>query len=354
MKQAKRAVLGLSGGVDSAVCAALLKREGYEVLGVYLKSRRFRDDSEAAAKAAAAADISFRIVDISDALDTHVVAPFVSCYLCGQTPNPCISCNPTVKFPTLVRAADEFGAETIVTGHYARIVRVPSCAGPLVAASNSRNDQSYMLYRLPPEILARLKLPLAEVDKETVRFLASDLIPDLAEKPDSMEICFIPDDDRLGFLAREAGADALEGLRGDFIDGNGNVLGRHDGIHCYTIGQRRGLTLAFGERAYVAAIDPVKKTVTLADNAAVTKHTVFLKDCVWHYLPAATFPARVRVRHSHTFAEGVVTPNPDGTAVITFADGVRAPAPGQSAVCYGDLDGETNLVFGGGVITEKF
>ncbi|MBQ3159434.1 MAG: hypothetical protein IJC00_03150, partial [Clostridia bacterium] len=104
-----------------------------------------------------------------------------------------------------------------------------------------------------------LKFPLAEVDKETVRFLASDLIPDLAEKPDSMEICFIPDDDRLGFLAREAGADTLESLRGDFIDASGNVLGQHDGIHCYTIGQRRGLTLAFGERAYVAAIDPVKK-----------------------------------------------------------------------------------------------
>ncbi|MBR5519306.1 MAG: tRNA 2-thiouridine(34) synthase MnmA [Clostridia bacterium] len=349
MNQPKRAVLGLSGGVDSAVCAALLKREGYEVRGVYLKSHRFRDDSAAAELAACAAGVDFAVVDISDALDAHVVAPFVSCYLCGQTPNPCIMCNPTVKFPSLVRAADEFGAETIATGHYARIVH-PNGLPPMVAASDCKNDQSYMLYRLPAETIARLKFPLAEVDKDTVRKLAAELIPDLAEKPDSMEICFIPDDDRLGFLEREAGADTLEALRGDFIDGEGKVLGQHDGIHCYTIGQRRGLTLAFGARAYVAEIDPAHKTVMLADNAAVTKHTVHLADCVWHHLPDSTFPARVRVRHSRTYADGVVTPNADGTATITFADGVRAPAPGQAAVCYADLGGESNVVLGGGTI----
>lgn len=352
MPMRRRAVLGLSGGVDSAVAAQLLKRDGFEVLGVYLKSRRCRDDSAAAALAAEAAGIAFRVFDMSEALETQVVAPFVAAYLRGETPNPCVFCNPAVKFPALLRCAGEWGAETVATGHYARAVFLPSLGQRLLAAMPCANDQSYMLYRLPPETVRRLCFPLGALeDKDAVRQTAAELGLSLSNKPDSMEICFIPDDDRIGFLEREAGAEAVEALRGDFVDAEGKVLGSHEGIHRYTVGQRRGLALAFGERTYVAAIDAETKRVALADNAAVTKRTVFLSGCVWHYRPAAPFAARVRVRHSRGFAEGVVTPSADGeTARLDFENGVRAPTPGQSAVCYADVDGVENVLLGGGYI----
>ena len=347
----RRAVLGLSGGVDSAVAALLLKRDGFEVLGVYLKSGRFRDDSRAARLAAEAAGIEFRVFDMTEALETCVVAPFVAAYLRGETPNPCVCCNPAVKFPSLLRCADEWGAETVATGHYARTVFSPSAGKRLIAAAPCANDQSYMLYRLPPETVRRLLFPLGGTEKSEVRRLAAERGFPLHDKPDSMEICFIPDDDRIGFLEREAGAEAVEALRGDFVDPQGNALGRHAGIHRYTVGQRRGLATAFGARTYVADIDAETKRVTLADNAAVTKRTVFLSGCVWQYRPAAPFAARVRVRHSRGFSDGVVTPSDDGeTARIDFENGVRAPAPGQSAVCYADVDGVENVLLGGGFI----
>lgn len=352
MPMRRRAVLGLSGGVDSAVAAQLLKRDGFEVLGVYLKSRRCRDDSAAAALAAEAAGIAFRVFDMSEALEARVVAPFVAAYLRGETPNPCVFCNPAVKFPALLRCADEWGAETVATGHYARAVFLPSAGETRLAALPCANDQSYMLYRLPPETVRRLCFPLGALgNKDAVRHTAAELGLFLSNKPDSMEICFIPDDDRIGFLEREAGEEAIEALRGDFVDAAGHVLGRHEGIHRYTVGQRRGLALAFGARTYVAAIDAETKRVTLADNAAVTKQTVTLSDCVWHCRPAAPFAARVRVRHSRGFAEGVVTPSKDGkTARLDFPNGVRAPTPGQSAVCYADVDGVENVLLGGGYI----
>ena len=350
-----RAVLGLSGGVDSSVAAQLLTRDGYEVLGVYLKSCRNRDDSAAARAAAEAAGIDFRIANMSDALEKNVVTPFIQSYLHGRTPNPCVFCNPTVKFPTLFRIADEWGAELVATGHYARIVFCPSLGKKMIAAANCGNDQSYMLCRLTSDMVQRLAFPLAEAaDKREVRQFAADHHVATHDKPDSMEICFIPDNDRIGFLEREAGDAAIDALRGDFVDAEGNVLGRHEGIHRYTVGQRRGLAMAFGERAYVVGIDGATKHVILGDNSAVMRKVVRIEDCVWHHLPEAPFAARVRVRHSRGFTDGVVTPEDGGrTAEITFESGVRAPAPGQSAVCYADVDGVENVLLGGGFIADS-
>lgn len=355
MRDQNRAVLGISGGVDSAVAAKLLKESGYEVLGVYLKSRRCRDESAAARQAAEQAGIDFCTMDISDSLETCVVEPFVQAYLHGKTPNPCIFCNPTVKFPMLVKAANGWGAEFVATGHYARTVTLPSCDGrKLIAAMPCANDQSYMLCRLPKETVQRLIFPLSTMNgKDTVRKLAEGQQVSAYDKPDSMEICFIPDNDRVRFLEHEAGAAIVDELRGEFVDQQGRVLGRHEGIHRYTVGQRRGLAMAFGERAYVTAIDGETHRVVLGSKDDVVRNTLRMTDCIWHIPVSAPFEAHVRVRHSRGYTDGVVYPEGRGkTARIEFQNGVRAPAPGQSAVCYVDMDGEQNVLIGGGYITD--
>lgn len=355
MLNEKRAVLGVSGGVDSAVAAQLLRREGYTVLGVYLRSDRFRDESAAAEEAAAAAGIEFRVADITEPLDRCVVKPFAESYLRGETPNPCVWCNRAVKFPALAAAADAFGAEIVATGHYARIVtpNVPGAPCRMVAAAPCANDQSYMLYRVPDELIARLRFPLAGLNKEQVRAAAAEMCLASKEKPDSMEVCFIPDNDRIAWLEREAGADRIADMAGCFVDETGRVLGQHGGIHRYTVGQRRGLAVAAGRRIYVTAIDPAAKTVTLGENLDVMRTSARITDCVWHLRPAPDQKLKIRVRHSRTFADGFAAADDSGDAVLTFPDGVRAPAPGQSAVCYAEMNGELVVVGGGFLATER-
>lgn len=353
MRDQKRVVLGLSGGVDSAVAAKLLKKQGYTVLGVYLKSRRCRDESAAARQAANQAGIDFCTIDISDSLEGCVVEPFIRDYLRGRTPNPCIYCNPAVKFPMLLKAANGWGAQLVATGHYARLVSLPTYGGSrLIAAMPCANDQSYMLYRLPMNMLQHLIFPLGELaDKDAVRELAAAQNVSACDKPDSMEICFIPDNDRVRFIEREAGAAAVDALRGEFVDQKGNVLGRHEGIHRYTVGQRRGLAMAFGERAYVTAIDRDKRRVVLGNADDVVKNIIRITECIWHIPVSVPFPVHVRVRHSRGFTDGMVYPESRSrVAYIKFKNGVRAPAPGQSAVCYADIDGVPNVMIGGGYI----
>ncbi len=330
----KEVVLGLSGGVDSAVSAHLLQEAGYRVHGLYLDigTAGGRADAEAVA---ARFGVDLRVEDISGALEREVCAPFAASYLRGETPNPCILCNPAVKFRALLEYADALGGASIATGHYAAAENGGLYRG------RPANDQSYMLCRITRGQLARLVLPLGAMEKRRTRALAAELGLPVARKPDSMEICFIPDKDYCSWLARRA---ELPGP-GDFVRG-GAVVGRHEGIHRWTVGQRIP-GIYDGEKLYVRAIDPLSGEIEVCPEAELWQTEIRAADFRWLVDPPAS-PLRcsVKVRHSRT-AEAACTayPGEDGGMVIVCDSGVRAPAPGQSAVLY---DGAR--VLGGGVI----
>jgi tRNA-specific 2-thiouridylase len=342
-----KAVLGLSGGVDSSVSALLLKNAGYEVLGVYLKSSVTKDESEAARRAASDVGILYEEIDIGNSLFEQVCRPFISGYLSGKTPNPCVFCNPLVKFKALSEAAAAFGAEKIATGHYANIVFIPTQNRYALAPGQPGHDQSYMLYRVPQEILGKLVFPLGGKTKREVRQLATENGINAAQKPDSMEICFIKDGDRVGFIEKYAGK---KPLCGNFIDREGKILGRHGGIHRYTVGQRKGLEISLGSPVYVSNIDPVTGDITLSEPGGEYKREVFFSDCVWNIETPDEFEAGIRVRHSKGFTAGTVRRNRDNTALASFPGGIRAPTPGQSLVCYIEIPGIGRVVAGGGRI----
>ena len=325
----EKVVLGLSGGVDSALAAALLK-ETYEVTGLYLS---IGPEAAGEADAAAVAErlgIEFRVMDIAEALERHVKGPFAEAYRTGRTPLPCARCNPLVKFPSLLALADEIGAEWIATGHYARVERTGE-GRTLLKKSQAPNDQSYMLARLPQDILGRVLFPLGEVAAKTEsRAQAAELGIPVAEKPDSMEICFIPDDDYAGWL-EERGAGCPEG---NFVSPTGEVLGRHRGIHRYTLGQGRGLGVSGPHRYYVSRIDPEKNEVVLSDGSDLMAERVYCADLNWIAIPALTEARAVtaRFRHARTEAPCTITPLSDGRVLAEVPGGVRAPTPGQLAV----------------------
>ena len=330
-----KVLLGLSGGVDSAVAARLLQRQGHEVRGLYLDI----GSPEAKCDAIATAEflgVELDIMDISGELEEKVCRPFVESYLRGETPNPCIMCNPAVKFAALCRRADELGIEFIATGHYARTEN-----GGLYKA-HSGNDQSYMLCRLLPEQLDRLLLPLGELEKDEVRKLAEGFSLPVAHKPDSMEICFIPDGDYGAYLEQTGRAPAP----GNFVDEAGNVLGRHRGIHRYTLGQRRGLGVSAGRRVFVSEIRVAENEIVLSDGNGLYVTDIAAKDVNWLTEPmTAPFTAEVKIRHSKAQTMAELTPHPDGTIAIHFVELVRAPTAGQSAAFY-----QENILLGGAYI----
>ena len=329
----KKVVLGFSGGVDSAVCALLLKDEGFEVHGLYMDNT----DEKSLADAVNTAEfigIPLEVRDVHAELDERVCSRFAESYLRGETPNPFIICNPTLKFRTLLEFADEIGADNIATGHYARAEN-----GVLYKGMPS-NDQSYMLCRIRREQLERLTLPLGRFEKTQVRRLAEGFELPVAHKPDSMEICFIPDKDYISWLAARAELPPA----GNFVF-HGEVIGRHDGIYRYTVGQRRpGL---YNERKlYISAINAETNEIELALWEELFKAEVTVHDFNW-LCEAPTEPVRATVRVRHTKWE-----NPPCTAYvegdkvrIVCDEPVRAPARGQSAVLY---DGDR--VLGGGFI----
>ena len=327
-------ILGLSGGVDSAVSAALLLRQGYAVTGLYLDNGVPGAGAQDAQMVADAVGVPLRVLDIRDALETHVCAPFAAAYLEGKTPNPCILCNPAVKFQALLACADALGAQYVATGHYART------RGGTLYKGMPANDQSYMLCRLTREQVSRLLLPLGDYEKAQVRALADEFRLPVAHKPDSMEICFIPDKDYVNWMAQRT---ALPGP-GDFVL-HGAVIGQHDGIFRYTVGQRRP-GLVDGRKVYVSRIDAAANTVELALWEELFHTEVHAERFNWLIdPPEAPIRATVRVRHTKwenppctVVAEGARVP-------ITCDEPVRAPAPGQSAVLY---DGDR--VLGGGFI----
>ena len=328
-----KVILGFSGGVDSAVSAVLLKKAGYAVHGVYLDNTGDRERDEAITSAERMG-IELSVIDVKAELEEKVCKTFTDCYLRGETPNPCIICNPGLKFRNLLAEADRLGADFIATGHYAR------AEGGALYKGMPSNDQSYMLCRLTREQAARLVLPLGGFEKSAVRQMAEEFGLDTAKKPDSMEICFIPDKDYIAWMGRRV---ELPGA-GDFVF-HGEVIGRHEGIYRYTVGQRRpGL---YNERKlYISRIDAATNSVELALWEELFKTEVRARNFNW-LIDKPTEPIRASVRVRHTKWE-----NPDCTvtaegsgAVIVCDSPVRAPARGQAAVIYQD-----DRVIGGGWI----
>lgn len=332
-------LLGLSGGVDSAVAASLLLKAGYQVEGHFLDIGL--GGEEDARSVAAQLNIPFSVGDVRADLETLVCRPFREDYLAGRTPIPCARCNPTVKFPALFRAAEKCGADFVATGHYARIVREASGACFLHAGQAS-NDQSYMLARLPKAWLPRILFPLGELEKTAVRALAHGVSIPVANKPDSMEICFIPDGDYAAWLDRRGETPPP----GQFVDGSGKVLGQHKGIHHYTLGQRRGLGISAAHRLFVSALRPETNEVVLSDGVDLFTNTVFCRDLNWLAPLASEQNVGVRIRHSKTTYPARLRLTDDG-AVLHLQTEARAPTPGQLAVFY-----EADRVLGSGWIAE--
>ena len=329
----RRVVLGLSGGVDSAVAARLLQRDGFEVLGLYL------DVGGDAARADAIATAEFlgvplTVLDVHGELEQCVCAPFAESYRRGETPNPCVMCNPSVKFRFLAEHADQTDAQYIATGHYAR------AKGGRLFKGMPSNDQSYMLCRLTRAQAQRLMLPLGGYEKAQVRAMAAEFGVPVANKPDSMEICFIPDKDYVGWLERRGCAPGP-----GRIMFHGAVVGEHEGIHRWTVGQRLP-GLYHERRLYVAGIDAAENVLIAALWEELFKTEVHLREVSWLIEPPAE-PIRGSVRVRHTKWE-----NPDcaivpdgGGAIVRCDSPVRAPAPGQAAALY-----QGDRLIGGGWI----
>lgn len=325
----KKVVLGLSGGVDSAVAAQRLLGQGYEVHGLYLDIGLGGEQS--ARDNAAKLGIPLTVRSIQQELEEHVCAPFAADYLSGRTPIPCAVCNRAVKFPALISFAREIGANWVATGHYARIGT--GCdGGPILLRGNSANDQSYMLSRLTRDMLAHVLFPLGDGPKEQTRQEAEAGQLPAADRPDSMEICFIPDDDYAAWLDARGGTPPP----GNFVDANGNVLGTHKGFHHYTIGQRRGLGVSSTGRLFVTEIRPHTNEVVLSHGEGLHAFMVHTDSLNWlgeHPL-SAPMEVEVRLRHSRRSDPATIIPLGGGRVDIHMKHPARAPTPGQLAVFY--------------------
>lgn len=325
----KKVVLGLSGGVDSAVAAQRLLGQGYEVHGLYLDIGLGGEQS--ARDNAAKLGIPLTVRSIQQELEEHVCAPFAADYLSGRTPIPCARCNRAVKFPALISFAREIGANWVATGHYARI-GIGCDGGPILLRGNSANDQSYMLSRLTRDMLSHVLFPLGDGPKEQTRQEAEAGQLPAADRPDSMEICFIPDDDYAAWLDARGGTPPP----GNFVDANGNILGTHKGFHHYTIGQRRGLGVSSTGRLFVTEIRPHTNEVVLSHGEGLHAFMVHTDSLNWlgeHPL-SGPMEVEVRLRHSRRQDPATIIPLGGGRVDIHMKHPARAPTPGQLAVFY--------------------
>ena len=351
-----RFLMALSGGVDSAVAAARLQRQGHELIGVHLRtgveadgeaaggSRSCcgADDARDARQVAAMLGIPFYVVDV-EGVFAGVIDAFVKAYAEGNTPNPCVICNKTVKFGRLREIAHSLGAERVATGHYARTAVAPTGRQRLLRAVDPRKDQSYVLYALDQSQLAAASFPLGESAKDDVRVEAAELGFPVAGKPDSQDLCFVPRGDYREYL-REHAPNVL--VPGDVVDETGSVVGQHSGAAGFTVGQRRGLP-ALGERRYVSDVDARGGRVTIAPRGALLMDRVWAFDMNWIDEPAPTDATERRVEvkvrsASPAVAATLITGTTEGdegsggTVSIVFDEPIFAPAPGQAVVAYVD------------------
>ncbi len=353
-----KVVIGMSGGVDSSVAAYLLKKQGHEVTGVTMQIWQEEDACsveenggccglsavEDARRVAAALDIPFYVMNFRKEFKEYVIDYFSSEYYSGRTPNPCIACNRYVKWEALLRKSLAIGADYLATGHYARIEKLGNGRYALRRSSILKKDQTYALYNLTQDQLGHTLMPVGEYSKDEVRSIAAQIGLKVADKPDSQDICFVPDGNYASFLEKNTGRKAEEG---NFISVDGKILGRHKGIIHYTVGQRKGLGLALGYPAFVVAIRPDTNEVVIGNYEESLTQTVRATGLNFMSVPDITSPVRVfaKVRYNHKGAWCVAERTGEDEITCHFEEPLRAVAPGQALVLY---DGE--YVMGGGTI----
>ena len=346
-----RVVVAMSGGVDSSAAAALLVEQGHEVLGITLRVWSYEgaarcgsccspDDIDDARAVASALGIPFYVADAEELFRHRVVQPFVQSYLDGKTPVPCVACNRDVKFDFLLAKARALGAR-LATGHYARIARTAGGFRLLRAADPSK-DQSYFLFTLGQEALGQLEFPVGGLTKTEVRAIAQRHRLSTSEKPESMEICFVPDNDYAGFVERVAGPQP----EGRVVDERGEVLARHGGVHRFTVGQRRGLGVASARPLYVQRIDAGQGAVVVGPESGLERSEFTVLQPSWvQGTPAPDEPVQVRIRHRHAGTGARVVAADRARLTVRTDEPVRAVTPGQAAVFY-----RGDEVLGGGWI----
>ena len=348
-------IVGMSGGVDSAAAAYLLKEAGHEVIGLTLRTWRASDGTEGrcceiddARAVARMLGIPFYAFNCTSDFRRFVTEPFVEAYTCGLTPNPCIACNRHVKWERMLYYAQVLQADFVATGHYAQIVKLENGRYTLKKALYAGKDQTYMLCRLTQQQLAATLLPLGQYTKPQVRQIAAQAGLPVAEKRDSQELCFVPDGSYADYIVQNAPTSG----EGPFVDEAGAVLGRHRGVIHYTVGQRRGLGLALGRPMYVQKIRPGTNEVVLGDEASLYRGNILCGDVSYMSIPELRAGERVRctvkIRYRHPPQAAAIEAVGQSQVRILFDDPVRAPAPGQAAVFYDEND----CVIGGGTIMD--
>ena len=351
-------VVGLSGGVDSSVAAYLLKQAGHEVIGVTMQIWQEEENSiqeenggccglsavEDARRVAQMLEIPYYVMNFRQEFKKAVIDYFVAEYMEGRTPNPCIACNRYVKWESLYHRARAIGADGIATGHYSRIVKLENGRYALQTSITDAKDQTYALYNLTQEQLAHTLMPVGEYSKEEIRKLAEEIGLLVANKPDSMEICFVPDNDYAGFIEQYTGKEFSEG---NFVNTAGEVLGKHKGIIHYTVGQRKGLGIALGARTFVKEIRPETNEVVLASNEELFSDVLYANRINFMSIETLQEPMEVmaKIRYNHKGAKATIELVDEDMVKVTFTEPQRAITPGQAVVWY---DGD--IVVGGGTI----